>query len=1150
MASERPSIRLSNGRILIATKTPSGMTPNNTQGQVMTNQTPIAALANLELTADTELEKVLRIAAHVGDISRDQVNVGYTSLLIGLLWSDDPTSLWIQQEQASRGVRLDAVFQQRNLKGSEKDDVLSKVKSGAPFAMRTDPFSISARTVLRDARSIATESGRSRSEPIGTRHVAGAYFFRNPPGHNRQFHVEWRFEPEPWRKAFAAFIARQYPAEIRAWAPVLGTYLSAEPVSEVIPGTVLAGYTFDRDALAILRTAEKRAVSAPQSLMASEDLLRILVSAKRLPDCVSFAELVGDRFGAAEPIDLVEADPFGEKGGSAGATQGFKNILDRARTLTFAITTTEVIGARHLIASLIIAPDSTANRQLASGGVSLPFLRLKLLNEFTRRWLDDDGVQWRFHLVGTTPPTIAGFSSDQAERGDDKLDVSRFATAFAVVLAADSVSPPLSIGVFGDWGSGKSFFMRLMSQATEQLSGIETTGADGRRLFCRRVVPIRFNAWHYAEHDLWASLVQTIFRELRTALVGNDDESELMETVLNRLELARFARQDAQEQVKQAQAKRNQSRRHLDDARAEAARKAATTVKVKTTDVIAAVRKTVVTEQRFDNAVTVAETYLHVSGFGALAKEGQKSGAEMMDFVDQTRLVARRTQSAFEWLVRAPVKWPEILMLCGVSAVVLGIGGIVAIRYRAEIGGAWPMISAGIVEVLTVAGLVTTWAKKHLGTVSRGLDEFDALRAEIDRKVEDERAVQGKDVEAAEQDAARADAVVKEAETELQKADDEVLRSEQQVKESRSLNRIAKLVEQRLTGRNYEQYLGIIDAIRKDFQSLSRLMKDMREQNQPMSDGLQPIDRIVLYIDDLDRCPSEQVVAVLEAIHLLLSFELFVVVVGVDVRWAARSLAERYPRHLATGRYEGEDTQTGPANKVVRDGATALDYLEKIFQIPFWLPPMDEQASRNMIADLLPRPREQAVVVTSDPAGGAPAVGETAPMQGQTRNQTAALVGPTVSRTKAEALVIEPAERAFLLSLAGAVGKSPRRLKRFVNTYRILKGSIDALERETFVLDHGNAGEYRAAATLLALITGAPDSCLALMPELAQRTDDQKLQEFVVQAQPLVAPNEAVYADAALGAYTSAVNDPELKVRDLRHWMPQVMRFSFRSGRN
>jgi len=306
-----------------------------------------------------------------------------------------------------------------------------------------------------------------------------------------------------------------------------------------------------------------------------------------------------------------------------------------------------------------------------------------------------------------------------------------------------------------------------------------------------------------------------------------------------------------------------------------------------------------------------------------------------------------------------------------------------------------------------------------------------------------------------------------------------------------------------------------------------------------------------LYIDDLDRCPSEQVVAVLEAIHLLLGFELFVVVVGVDVRWAAKSLAERYPRHLAAGRYEGDDKHDGPnAVPVDDDGATALDYLEKIFQIPFWLPPMDEQASRNMIAELLPRAREREEVESTTHDSTPANAGTTNSLAPPSSPTKPAIVGPAVSRTKAEALVIEPAERAFILSLAGAVGKSPRRLKRFVNTYRILKGSIDALERETFVLNGGNKGEYRAAATVLALVTGAPHSSLAVMRALGNGTDNDKVQSFAVQVKGLAVPGESAYVEAALKAYTEAVPDPALTLRDLRHWMPQVGRFSFRSGRN
>ena len=54
------------------------------------------------------------------------------------------------------------------------------------------------------------------------------------------------------------------------------------------------------------------------------------------------------------------------------------------------------------------------------------------------------------------------------------------------------------------------------------------------------------------------------------------------------------------------------------------------------------------------------------------------------------------------------------------------------------------------------------------------------------------------------------------------------------------------------------------------------------------------INRIVLYIDDLDRCPPDKVVEVLQAVHLLLSFPAFVVVVAVDARWVSQSLRIGY----------------------------------------------------------------------------------------------------------------------------------------------------------------------------------------------------------------------------------------------------------------
>jgi hypothetical protein len=105
--------------------------------------------------------------------------------------------------------------------------------------------------------------------------------------------------------------------------------------------------------------------------------------------------------------------------------------------------------------------------------------------------------------------------------------------------------------------------------------------------------------------------------------------------------------------------------------------------------------------------------------------------------------------------------------------------------------------------------------------------------------------------------------------------------------------------------------------------------------------NLPRVDRIVLYIDDLDRCPPDRVVEVLRAIQLLLAFPLFVVVVGVDARWVKRALNVRYKDQLRPLRDGGWD------------GATPQDYIEKIFQIPFWLEPMSPTSTRRYLGGLL-----------------------------------------------------------------------------------------------------------------------------------------------------------------------------------------------------
>ncbi len=798
-------------------------------------------------------------------------------------------------------------------------------------------------------------------------------------------------------------------------------------------------------------------------------------------------------------------------------------------------TATDTVGVRHIIGSILVDPDSTANQKMTRSGVSLPLVREKLLKAFSRRWLNDDGQQWQLLLVGSSLPTIAEIYADTAGHGEDRLGVDRYARAFATEIAAERVNPPFSIGIFGDWGSGKSFFMRLMSEHTQKMSEFGDAGKDGKRLFCRHIVSIPFNAWQYAETELLASFVQTILLGLRIAIVGDQGDSEAMDKILSKLDIAKVAHGEAKARLEQARTEKDRRAEKLAKAQEEAQQRAEAVQQVRSKDVVEAVRKVILPQDTFNDALVVAKR-LGLDGIDDLRKGGEKTAGDLMRIIEDARITSARTRSAWDWLLKAPINWWELISWAAGALALLALGLAVAIRLRQS----WPAFYGLAINALGFAALGTGWVKRQLSFVSKGLDQFDQVRQRIDAELLRRRSEVDTELARAQRGYQASTTALEQAESEFVEAQAAIAKAEQDVQESRSISRIARLLDDRITNKSYERYLGIVAAVRADFQKLSDYLKGMQADRGETVDKLEAVDRIVLYIDDLDRCPADKVVAVLEAIHLLLAFELFVVVVGVDIRWAAKSLVEKYPQHLTAGVYEGGETSAFST-----DGVTALDYLEKIFQ-PFWLPPMDEDASRNMIAEMVPRVLESGLKPGPIEAKPEEISSDVENVQ-QQQTTVDAKTAPPESRANALSLFIEPEERNFMLQLAGAVGKSPRRLKRFVSTYRILKASLDKLQQETFVLKAGSQGEYRAAMALLAIVAGAPKSSLGMLEFLANSAESTDITAFETYLKNSADSAEQKHAQAALEAYRRAETRADIEV--LRRWAPQVARFSFRSGR-
>ena len=145
----------------------------------------------------------------------------------------------------------------------------------------------------------------------------------------------------------------------------------------------------------------------------------------------------------------------------------------------------------------------------------------------------------------------------------DRSGAEREVAAFASMFTARDFNPPLAVGVFGDWGSGKSFFIRLLHEAVEQ----SAAGGGKDRETLEHVVQIHFNAWHYAETNLWASIVDRIFTELDGwSQQNNADSQSRKPSIVEQLATSRRLAFDALENLIAARRLKNEAKQALDDA--------------------------------------------------------------------------------------------------------------------------------------------------------------------------------------------------------------------------------------------------------------------------------------------------------------------------------------------------------------------------------------------------------------------------------------------------------------------------------------------------------------------------------------------------------------------------------------------------------
>lgn len=100
--------------------------------------------------------------------------------------------------------------------------------------------------------------------------------------------------------------------------------------------------------------------------------------------------------------------------------------------------------------------------------------------------------------------------------------------------------------------------------------------------------------------------------------------------------------------------------------------------------------------------------------------------------------------------------------------------------------------------------------------------------------------------------------------------------------------------------------------------------------------------RIVIFIDDLDRCLPEKAVNLLESVKLFMDIPGYLFVIGVDRDVIEKGIAYHY-RHLDHNVEKKEDSAT----------VKSKDYLDKMIQFPLDLPPVEYGYKSGYIKSLL-----------------------------------------------------------------------------------------------------------------------------------------------------------------------------------------------------
>lgn len=215
-----------------------------------------------------------------------------------------------------------------------------------------------------------------------------------------------------------------------------------------------------------------------------------------------------------------------------------------------------------------------------------------------------------------------------------------------------------------------------------------------------------------------------------------------------------------------------------------------------------------------------------------------------------------------------------------------------------------------------------------------------------------------------------------------------------------------------------------------------QVVRKFRDDFKEMLDEAN-VKKLIVLIDDLDRCLPDRIIDNLEAIKLFLNVDNTAFIIGADPRIVRDAIRHRYKELIA--RDEGEE------NKRV-----VVDYLEKLIQIPYTLPKLSESEVETYIT-LLFCEEEFGKHGMDNVISAFKDFRKTDRYSVFGIEKVKTVITDSIVRKRLEDKVTLISKLSPLI--AGNLDGNPRQIKRFLNTFILRKKLADVARLPDFKVD-------------------------------------------------------------------------------------------------